>query len=638
MFLVDRIHRYSFRPAVFATAVLASFWTACGQKPFSPHRLDSTGGDVSGFLRGLGTIARHPVNRTRHPMAFLAVTSPDGIAAVDMEAGKVVWRQPVSDRDSRLVVGRRNVYYVSKSPVALVALDVTTGRRRWKRPLGVVKGRGVYGMAADGDRVYVVIGQTGTFVPGKWSSYVEAWDGGDGSLRWRREAPGRLGAPSAAGGYVFLPYRQQYLSVLDAGSGKEVLRVRTRKEYVTFVRVLPEGVYFGGNSGAFKLNARAATGLPEKADFLRLDLSRAGKSAGLLSSGRQTGTMRIAYYWDGYEPVMFRYTAYDRNMLLWRGGRGRSFAKHRAVLEYFRYFFGFDTESGMLKWVHIEPEQDVLSSADVGTALLYATKDGQIVSVDPETGDVLWRMKTGLSLVGATFDAEGFSATGRRVSAQNLVDVLKRIVFDPDRRLSVAKLFALTQLRNLKGTEVTQILLHILSDRKLPLSVRLKAEQVLVERVSPESVPLLLAVLHHHFDYVTGERAMAVGPVAMALGKMKVTKAVKALSEHLTDASTPLSTVRKIVTAMAKIGGRSVVDVFRQFLLDYRADAAFKRSLDVLFRVVDVLSTQGGVAERQLLAFVAEDPYSLPQLRNYIGEKLSVHASAGVDSTHKRHR
>jgi len=572
-------------------------------------------------------------------MAFVAMAKPDGIAAVDMEAGKVLWRQTVSDRDSRLVVGRRNVYYVAKNPAALVALDVETGRRAWKRPLSsVTKGRGVYGVAVDGDRVYVVIGQTGTFVPGKWSSYVEAWDGSDGALRWRREAPGRLGAPSAAGGYVFLPYRQQYLSVLDGKSGKEVLRVRTRKEYVTFVRVLPEGIYFGGNKGAFKLNARAAAGLPAKADFLHLDLSGGGKSSGLLSSGRQTGTMRIAYYWDGYEPVMFRYTAYDRNMLLWRGGKGRSFARNRAILEYFRYFFGFDTNSGKLKWVHMEPEQDVLSAVDAGTAILYATKDGQLVAVDPTTGDVSWRVKTGLSLVGATFDAEGFSVTGRRVPAGNLVEILKKIVFDPDRRLSVAKLFALTQLRNLKGTEVTKILLHILSDRKLPLSVRLKAEQVLVERVSPESVPLLLAVLQHHFDYVTGLRAMAVGPVALALGKMKVVKAVRALSQHLIDASTPLSTVRRIVTAMAKIGGRSVVDVFRQFLLDYRSDAAFGRSLDVLFRVVDVLATQGGVAERQLLAFVAEDPYSLPQLRNYIGEKLATNASVGVDLAHRPHR
>ncbi len=603
--------------ARWSVVVVVLMAASCGKPPFSPHRLDSTGPDVSRFLRRMDGVPSAPRNRLGRPMMFASVSSPDGVAAVSMDDGKVLWRQNVSDLSSRIVVGRRNVYYLTGhgTKVGMEARDVGSGRLVWKRGLAMGPKRGVYGIAADGDKVFVVVGSTGAFVPGQWSSSVEAIDGRNGKTRWRRTAPGRLGAPAAGGGYVFLPYRQQYLSVLDAAKGREVLRIRAREEYVTFVRVTPEGVYFGGEHGAFKLNAKAASGRRKQADFLQL-----GKHGGmgLLGAGGTKG-MRIAYYWDGYEPVMVQYTAYDRNRLLWRGAGAAGFASNRAVLEYFRYFFGFDTETGKLAWVSVEPDRDVRSAAHLGKVIAYVTDSGKIVALDSKSGDILWSDNAGLSVKGATFDAEGFAPpVEKRRAALSLVDALKKVVFDPDRRLSVAKLFALSQLKNLKGREVTKILLTILDDGKLPLSVRLGAEQVMVDRVSPESVPLLLSVLKVHFDYVTGARPRAVGPVARALGKMKVTKALGLLAAHLSDPNTPFSTIRSLVEAMAQVGGPGVMQPFRQFLLDYRSDPSVKRHVDVLYRIARYLSERGAAAERQLLAFVAEDPYSLPSLRKYV--------------------
>ncbi len=612
----------SLRTLTACWLLLAAF-AGCRMPPFSPHRLENTPGEVRRFLRRMGRLPHKPANATGRPLAVLWLRNPDALAAVGLPEGRVLWRQAETDLRTKVHVGRSNVYYVAGRgrDVRLVARGVRDGRIRWRAKLQVARDQAVYGLAADGDRVYVVVGSTGAFVPGKWRSYVEAWDGRKGKRRWRRTAPGRLGAPAAARGHVFLPYRQQYLSVLDWGKGREVLRVRARKQFITFVRATPEGIFFGGEGGAFVLNARAASGLRERADFLTLNLGRTGLK--MLGGGRG---MRLAYYWDGYEPVMASYTAYDRNRLLWRADSRARFLGRRAVLEYFRYFFGLDTEEGKLAWVHVESARDVASAAHVGSAILYVTSDGKFVALDPERGDRLWVARVGLKdIAGATFDAEGFRPPeGHRTAALPLTEALKRVVFDEDRRLAVAKLFAIGQLRGLKGAAVTRVLLRVLQDRKLPMSARLRAEQVLAERVSPESVPLLMKVLRVHFDYIEGTRPLAVGPVALALAKMRVRKAVPLLVEHLQDPNAPLSVVRSLVRALAQIGGPQVVSAFRQFLLDYRAAPEMEHAIRVLNEIARYLYESKGAAERQLLVFVGEDEHSLPALRAYVRKLLGA--------------
>jgi outer membrane protein assembly factor BamB len=581
--------------------------------------MDSSAQDVSKLVDKLGSGRRAPKNATGKPMVFL-LTKGNEVAAVDLTARKVIWKKEAQPLLSRIVVGRTNVYYVTKDNV-LRARAVTSGRKAWSKKLALGKGQQVYGLAADGDRLYLVIGQTTTGAGGRWSSTIQSIDGQSGDVRWTRKAPGRLGAPAARSGYVFVPFRQQYVSVLDAKEGEEVVRIRARGEYVSFVRATPEGVFFGNKDGIFRLNAKAASGKKEKADYLSVKL---GDSAGEKESGGGASTgLRVAYYWDGYEPVMIGYTAYDRNRLLWRAGSGEKFANSTAVVEYFRYFFGFDTTEGELKWVHIYKGDDVRSAAHIGESLLYVSEAGKMVALSAQNGDRLWRYDSGLAVQGATFDAEGFEAEGERVEATPLVKGLKEIIFDPDRRLAVAKLFAITQLKEMKGRRVSSILLGLISNRKIPLKLRLRAEKVLVDRSSPDSIPLFMKVLDRRYSYITGQRTRAVGPVALALATMKVKKAVPKLAEHLSSPHISVATLHQVVDAMAEIGGQEVLKPFRQFLLDYRAEPEFKRHIQVLTKVASTLLEQGGVAERQLLAFVAEDAHSLAPLKEFVKRRLT---------------
>jgi len=586
--------------------------------------MDSSKKDVEKLLSSFRSSRTTSANATGKPMAF-GVTQDDKVVALDLQNKKVAWEQPAGGKTSRIVVGNRNIYYVADE-TTLTARSVRTGAKVWSRKEKLGKNREIYGIAAAKDKLYVVVGQKRGNIQGKWRSYIEAVNGRNGTVKWRREAPGRLGAPAAKGGYVFVPYRQQYVSVLDYEEGKERVRLRARGEFITFVRVTPEGIFFGGKNGVFKFNTKAVSGQKERADYLKMQFSekkeKTGKGETKASKSNSATGLRVVYYWDGYEPVMFDYTAYDRNRLLWRGGRGDEFAKNHAVLEYFRYFFGFDTKTGELDWVHVHSGDDVKSAMHLGERLIYATEKGKLVVLNAVSGDRVWMHDFNVQLKGLTFDTEGFDAQGEVKKAEPVIVALRKIIFDADRRLAVAKLFAISQLKGLKGKKVSEILLGLISDRKLPLKLRLRAEKVLINRSNRDSIPLFMQVLKRRYNYITGERTRAVGPVALALATMKVKKGIPALAQHLQDPQTPLSTMKKIITAMSQIGGKEVLKPFRQFLLDYRADPGFKRQVDLLTKVASTLMENGSVAERQLLAFVAEDPHSLSPLREFVKRRL----------------
>src|SRR5262249_52297092 len=126
-----------------------------------------------------------------------------------------------------------------------------------------------------------------------------------GRTAWRRETPSAVGSPAARGGLVALPFAHQNLALVDGASGRELGRVRATDEEIAYARALPEGIYYGGARGIYRLDDKSAAG------------SRAGSSyAEAKLPGEQ---VRTAYHWDGYQPAQSAIGAFDRNRLLWRG-------------------------------------------------------------------------------------------------------------------------------------------------------------------------------------------------------------------------------------------------------------------------------------------------------------------------------
>ena len=186
-----------------------------------------------------------PMNATGKPTAyFVALGSPKRLIAWDLAAGKTAWSVE-ANVTSRIAVGRDLVAHREGNDT-IVARDVHDGRLLWSAGLG--NKTTFLGLAADVDRVYYVVQDDSR----KRTWFLVALQGG--RELWRAEAPGTLGAPAARGGLVFMPFMTQWLTILDALSGKQVARIRQSDEAISFVRTTPEGVYYGsrGSSPSMK--------------------------------------------------------------------------------------------------------------------------------------------------------------------------------------------------------------------------------------------------------------------------------------------------------------------------------------------------------------------------------------------------
>lgn len=596
----------------------------CPQEPFLINYPRNDPASVRRVARRANQPLPALKNGLGKPLAFIVATRPRGIVALDLATGSVLWRKPIQDASSKIVVGRNYIFH-RKGSTILMARHLQTGEIAWQYTFKYGNSTEFYGMDTDGDALYYVVASTSGRRMYARSADLVKIDARTGRVAWRQRANGPLGAPAARNGLVFVPYRFQYLVVLSGRDGNEVARVYVKHKVtyrrrgthlspvlINFARSTPDGLYYGNDRvGIFKLTEKSSSGKKTESDFIEVPLKR-------------QRSVNTRYYWDGYKPSMVSYTAIDRNRLLWRWARdGKRFANDLATLQYYRYFFGFEASTGILKWAYMHPATQVISSQHLGERIIYISREGRIALLDASNGDRVWDLETNIRTHGATFDAESFNPPARNVrKSPPLLKTLKTIIAEPDRMFQDAKVFAITQLVKVKGAEISRVLLRIVNNPKTPVPVRGVAGKVLVDRASPESVGIFIDALKNRYNFLDGTQPKGVGIIARALGRIGSRRAVKPLLEHLREPMTPYSALDEIVTSLVKIGDKRIVWPFRQFLLTYRAEPAFKPQINILTSIARALIKLGGKTERQLLTFVAEDHHTLPQLKQYLVREL----------------
>lgn len=559
--------------------------------------------------------AGKPLNAAGKSVVYVVIGGKQPkLAAYDLSSGAQMWSHE-GDVKSRVVFGRDFVAHLDGAG-KIVARDAATGAAKWSK---AVTGQKFLGLTADADRVYLVEQSSGT----RWT--LTALDGRSGEAVWAEEQPGQLGMAAAWGGLVFSPFLKQWLVVRDARTGKQLTAIRGTDEEISFVRVDSDAVYFGSKNGVILLDERAASGSTAKSTYGQATLPKE--------------FVRSFYHWDAFDPVQAGYSAYDRNRLLWRGqvaGDKLAFIKDRIVVHTFRFFFGFDATSGELVWAYNNPRADAVASEHVGDAIAFVSMYGDVVALDPQTGAVLGKTKLDLgggTVRGATFDAEGWKPAGGG-EPPDTAKALVSIARDRDARFLEVKLFALTALGKIQGGDVTADLLALIQDDKTPPKVHDKAVQVLVARKDVAGLPVLVDALSVRHDYIAGTQPRAVGVVARAIAAMGDLSAaegvdaatrggvVDALVHHLFEPQTSVADLTEIVKALGTIGLPGTMRPLRQFLLTYRSDPAFSTQVAAVGATIDALLTRGGVAERELVAFVADDPRTQPGVAEYAARAL----------------
>jgi outer membrane protein assembly factor BamB len=565
------------------------------------------------------------VNGTGNAMVFLATTGPSGgarVAAVDLQSGTVVWRHD-DEASSRLVVSRPAVVYLRRGRgggETLVGRDVKTGAVLWQK--GLAAGRRRMGFAADGEGIYEV-----SHAPNNpRRAEVVRYDARSGAVAWREDIEGEAGAPAVRGGIVVVPRRAQYVTLMDATGGRVLADILSREEAASFVRALPEGLFFGSR-GIF-------VAAPETAI--------ASRKSGRYLQAKLPEFVRPVYHWDMYRPEQGDYSAVDRNRLLWRvaarGGGEPAFADARVVAHSFRFFFGLDPATGALRWAYSHPREDAVASEWAGDHVLFVANDGELGALETTSGRRTWRarpgvLEAGFTVRGATFDAEGFTPGGAQggtaASDEPLERTLASILWDPDKRFGEVKMYAVTELTRLEGPRVTSELLRALESTELPPLVVQKAVEALVARRDQGSLELYSKALRTHHDYAEERRPPRIDVLARAVAVTKAASVVPALIEHLRLPDTDLGAIREIADAALATRHRDAVPAFEDFLLQYRADPAFGRSPAPVQAAAEVLLKLGGPSEKAMLLFIADDPRTVDPLRAYLQRALFAGEAPG---------
>jgi outer membrane protein assembly factor BamB len=574
---------------VAATAVLAG---GCGEAAFSAHARDNDPGDLARALQATSAGEARAAQAT----AYL-VTADKKLVAFDLGAGKIAW-ETSADVRSRIVVGRGTIAH-KEGERDVVTRDAATGnvRATYTMPIGELFVGAALDCCGDGNTLLVVTQL------GDGKGVVSAADARTGKLRWRHPAPDSLGAPALRGDLVALPFAHQDVVLLDAKSGRELARVRASDEEVSFVRALPEGIFYGDSHGVYRLDDKSAGG------------SRARSSYASARLGSEQ--VRTAYNWDAYQPQQADYSAFDRNRILWRGVAAPSASGFRddlAVVHSYRYFFAFDAAKGKLRWAWAHPRTDVVGSEDAGSAILFASSDGDLGALDPRTGAARTIAKTSLRVSGATFDADGLDVAGAQPpSAAEIAATLEQIIWDHDARFSAVKLFATAALGDVPGLPATLALLKIVrapakatAPGAPPPAARKKAGDLIVARKDREAVPAMLEALAEHYDFLEDKAPLGVDVLARALAALDVREAAPLLAAHLVDHETPQSALRDIATALAQLGGKEAEHALGELLLEYRSDPLFMSDPQPLTIAGEALLKMGPDA-RKVATYAAED-------------------------------
>lgn len=522
-------------------------------------------------------------NALGKPLAFV-VTPAEGmsraIVAVDLAAGKVLWRQ-TGIVSSRVTVGRDLVAHAAGDRV--VARDVRTGAVRFEAPF---EGQ-LLGVTADQSGVYVASldAERGTRLVGL---------GAGGERRFVMDVTGLAGAPVARGGLVFLPVLGQFLVVLEGHSGQELVRVLSKEEQISFVRAVPEGITFGMD-GVFMLPDGTAEVTRDRRHYTRARLPNEA--------------FRTAYGVDTYSAVQADYSAFDRNRLLWRLGArqaGELRLDAHAAVHSFRFVFGFDALSGEPRWAYANPRADLVASAHLGGQLGFVSQDGELMLIDAATGArrVVHRMSG--PVLGATFDADGLAPAGDAEPARPLVEALGEIVRDRDPRFLAAKTFAVDALARAGGRAVTPELVRIVTG-DAPAEVQRRAAEALGARKDKAAMRPLVEAVSARYDWGTQQKPLPVHAIARALGAIGEGEAAAALAARLGDPSLDGAAVAEIAGALGKLGAKRVLPVLRAFLCDHRADPTVDADVQPLGAIAEALLALGAGEERDLLRFVAED-------------------------------
>jgi outer membrane protein assembly factor BamB len=525
----------------------------------------------------------------RNPLPIaVGVSSTNQLYAYDLAGRRVLWQAQSQPRFAPLLAGSLVVIQEGKR---VVGLDLKTGVSRFQFDTA---GMNLVGADGEGDAAVITLGSgQGTFAKAR----VVFISGG--ARAWTRELNFPVGVPALVGGVVLIPWSNQYLSGLEASSGNEFARLRTREGVISHAFVSGGHVYAGSEHGIAELSR----------DIVATNLTAGPHYA----PPQQELPGRPFFLRDAYSstPLPAAESAQNRVRLTWRpelaSAQTVTLAGGNLYLVFYRFLFALDPKDLSLHWVYTH-EVDLVGARAQADGILVADARGQLRYLSAASGATLWQEQNAPPSLDLEFPGDQSAVGSGSHPTMAQIDLRKQLAAaaqDADSRLVPVRLLAVQLLAQLPDPAATQDLLALCEDDRTTIAIRKAACNALRERKTGNEH--VLAALARHASFLAGTSAPPVGALAKAAATENEVRAAPLLIAHLQDPGTPTPGLPEVVQALGDLKDPSVAAALAEFLLLYHADPVDEHLAHALELVPDALVKLQGEQARPALLRVAED-------------------------------
>jgi outer membrane protein assembly factor BamB len=428
----------------------------------------------------------------------------------------------------------------------LFALDAATGRRLWARPVG---GLELHGVGDDGAVTVVTLSSP----TGKGSTLLAVLR--DGTVVRQIETEQELGTPAVVSGLAFVPWANQYVSVLDLADGGEVARVVLR-QMTSRAWTTGGGLYFG-EAGVFRFDEHIKDASRNQATYRALPSRELPGSPKLMAPGDQKlgpapgAPDKIRLYARPTPPPA-----------------PLAFEDDRFYATYFKLVMGFTADKGVLSWVHTHPVDVIGGAASAGGVVLCDT-GGKVTVLGAKDGGVVSELDFGGPLASCVVQVDAFRPTGSEKDPGPLAAQLQRALENGDLELATLQRMLLRELATSPDEQATRTLIEVASDPRTSPALLGDARTLLAARRN--GARFMVAALERHYDFLKDVlRPPPVGPMAQALAAMNEKGAAPALASHLVDPADTDDDVKQAALALVLLGSPAEVQTLKQFFAMYR--------------------------------------------------------------------
>lgn len=569
--------------------LLVVVFTGCNWRPtgsFTPNPPPVE----PGFAEVLAAVDKAPPRQQRAVAVGLS-KAPGKLFAWELEDARMLWERPVTGRSAPHVFGRY-VVTEEREDGLVVVRNLMTGNEIFS-----FENEDLRLIGGDGEGQSAVIGLSTGAEDRAYSTLLFIRND---QLAWRYSVGFAIGAPAYRGGYVFVPWATQTLSVLEAERGRQVLL--TRIDDVLGHTFVDRGHVYMGQHAILRLTKSFQTGSKAKA-------ARYAPKARSLPG--QPPLLR-----DAYELPQGPDSAVHRLRLVWRPAGEEETVRLENETLYFLFYrlvFALEPDADELKWV-FQNDSDIVGASVQPGGLLLADTDGDIMLVDAAEGRVVWQMETGLPLEVVRFRAgdfsQGFELEGE---APPLAECLNKAALLRDSRLAGGRALAVRFLAQIDAPEVTEQLISICEERESPPPLRRSACDALSKRTKGQAH--VIKALKRTASFLEDQVGPPVGPLARAAQGMKLRNALPLLLKHLDDPHTADEDLPPLMTALKSLGNAATVRPIEDFLLLYHAHPSNAYLNNALVIAVETLVERRGKGAVKTLRRIADDPMSVSVVR-----------------------